>query len=262
METRHPSPAAATPNRAASAVHPARPASGNAPTTRGLIGHFANFVAMGLSRMFLHIVVEGRENIPAKPPYVLAANHETYIDGMWLGAYLPKGHFRQFCSLAASDLLTRHGLLGKLILLVGRGIRIDRYGNPIRGLILAKKEVEKGAILLVHPEGTRSEDGRLGEFKDGAAYVAYKAGVPMVPVFIDGGYEVFNRHMRNPKPFLPGTLHRKTIIITYGKPLLPADFIDPHAMTDALVVWMNRMFAAKRIPRVYSDTVSGGGADR
>ena len=243
-------------------MHPARPASGNAPTTRGLIGHFANFVAMGLSRMLLHIVVEGRENIPAKPPYVLAANHETYIDGMWLGAYLPKGHFRQFCSLAASDLLTRHGLLGKLILLVGRGIRIDRYGNPIRGLILAKKEVEKGAILLVHPEGTRSEDGRLGEFKDGAAYVAYKAGVPMVPVFIDGGYEVFNRHMRNPKPFLPGTFHRKTIIITYGKPLLPADFIDPHAMTDALVVWMNRMFAAKRIPRVYSDTVSGGGTDR
>ena len=211
---------------------------------------------MGMSRLLLRIVVEGRENIPSAPPYVLAANHETYIDGMWLGAYLPRGHFKRFCSLAASDLQTSHGWLGKVILQVGRGIQVDRFGNPIRGLILAKKEVEKGAILLVHPEGTRSEDGRLGEFKDGAAYVAYKAGAPMVPVFIDGGYEIFSRHMKNPRPFQPGTLKRKLLIITFGKPILPADYSGAHEMTDALVDWMNRMFAAKRVPRTYIPAVS------
>ncbi len=204
---------------------------------------------MGLSRLLLRIVVEGRENIPVDPPYVLAANHETYIDGMWIAAYLPKGHFRHFCSLAASDLKTRHGWLGKLILQVGRGIQVDRFGNPIRGLILAKKEVEKGGILLVHPEGTRSEDGRLGEFKDGAAYVAFKARVPLIPVFLDGGYEIFSRHMKNPAPFRPGTLRRKTLIITFGKPILPSTHRDAHEMTDALVGWMDRMFQLKRIPR-------------
>ncbi len=205
---------------------------------------------MGLSRRLLRITVEGRENIPSSPPYVLAANHETYIDGMWIGAYLPKGHFRHFCSLAASDLKTRHGWLGKLILRVGRGIQVDRFGNPIRGLILAKKEVEKGEILLVHPEGTRSEDGQLGEFKDGAAYVAFKACVPLVPVFLDGGYEIFNRHMKNPQPFQPGTLRRKQLVITYGKPFLPKDYADAHEMTDALTEWMNERFRAKRVPRI------------
>lgn len=221
-----------------------------APTPRGLVGHLAYHIAMGLSRMLLRIEVEGRDRLPAKPPYVLAANHETYIDGMWIGAYLPRGHFRRFCSLAASDLKTRHGWLGKVILQVGRGIQVDRFGNPVRGLIIAKKEVEKGEILLVHPEGTRSEDGSLGEFKDGAAYVSMKAGVPLVPVFIDGGYEIFNRHMKNPRPFLPGTLRRKTLVITYGRPFLPESYKDAHEMTAALSAWMEERAALKRVPRL------------
>lgn len=203
---------------------------------------------MGLSRALLRIRVQGCENIPAAPPYVLAANHETYIDGMWIGAHLPRGHFRRFCSLAASDLKTRHGWLGKAILQVGRGIQVDRFGNPVRGLIIAKKEVEKGGILLVHPEGTRSEDGRLGEFKDGAAYVSIKARAPLVPVFIDGGYEIFNRHMRNPRPLVPGTLRRKQLVITYGEPLLPEQYPDAHAMTAALTAWMEKQHQLKQTP--------------
>ena len=84
------------------------------------------------------------------------------------------------------DLETNHGSLGRLIMRVGRGIAVDRYGNPVRGLIKAKKEVEQGNICFVFPEGTRTHTGKLAEFKDGAAYLAIKAGVPLVPVYISG----------------------------------------------------------------------------
>ena len=217
-----------------------------APIPRGLLGNMINNGAVFLSRILLKFDVIGKENIPASNPYVLAANHETYIDGMWIGAFLPRGHFRHFCSLAASDLEYKHGLLGRVILRVGRGIRVDRYGSPIRGLIVAKKEVEKGGILLVHPEGTRTPDGNLGEFKDGASYVAFKARVPLIPVFLDGGYEVFNRHMKNPHPFHPHSLRRKTMRLIYGEPLLAENFKDAHEMTDALVAWMHRQHDQKK----------------
>ena len=59
-------------------------------------------------------------------------------------------------------------------------VPIDRFGNPIRGLIIAKRKVDEGNIMLVHPEGTRSMDGHLGEMKNGAAYIAIKSRVPIL----------------------------------------------------------------------------------
>ena len=139
------------------------------PLPRGFVGWFGFTAGMLLSHLFLRLKAVGRENIPEKTPYVIAANHETYVDGMWLGAYLRPGHFKHFSCIAAKDLEESHGPFGRLIVRVGRGVPIDRFGNPVRGLIIAKKKVDEGNIMLVHPEGTRSTDGRLGEMKNGAA---------------------------------------------------------------------------------------------
>ena len=113
---------------------------------------------------------------------------------------MPKEHFEIFSSLAAQDLLTEHGPFGHVIMRARRQRHPPQSeGQPRRGLIAAKQQVDKGNILLVHPEGTRSVDGRLGELQNGASFLAIKANVPMLPVFIDGGYEVFNRYMKWPK---------------------------------------------------------------
>ncbi len=218
------------------------------PLPRGFPGWFGFYGGMLLSRLFLRLKAVGTENIPEKTPYVIAANHETYVDGMWIGAYLRQGHFQHLACIAAKDLEESHGPFGRLIVRVGRGVPVDRFGNPVRGLIIAKKKVDEGNIMLVHPEGTRSMDGRLGEMKSGAAYIAIKSHVPLVPVFIDGGYEVFNRHMKRPHP-LDSRCRPKKVVIHFGKPLMPGDYKDAQSMTDALTAWMEEQYRQKQVPR-------------
>ena len=217
------------------------------PVGRGFIGSTAFLFSVGLSRLLLEMKAYGLENIPKKPPFVVCPNHASYFDGMWVASYLPHGQFDKLCSLAAQELISRHGLLGKLMLRVGRGIPVDRLGNPVRALILAKKQLEKGDIVLIHPEGTRSSDGELGEFKDGAAYLSLKSGAPLLPVFIDGSYQIFNRHMRMPKSFNFKRLRRMSLRITFGRPMDPHEFKDAKEMTQRLTEWMKEMHATKRV---------------
>ena len=121
----------------------------------------------------------------------------------------------------------------------GRGIPVDRHGNPIRGLIKAKKEVEKGNICFVFPEGTRCHDGKLGEMKDGAAYIAIKANVPLVPVYLAGAYDVWPRGQKWPHPY-KGFLKRRKIRVYIGEPLDGKDYDnDAHKLTDAMSEWMH-----------------------
>ncbi len=212
------------------------------PVKRGILGNVIFEAAVLASLLFLRFRAEGKENIPKTTPYVIAANHLTYVDGMWIAHFIPRKHFRTLCCLAASDLETSHGLIGRLIMRVGQGIAVDRYGSPVRGLIKAKKEVENGHVMLVHPEGTRSHDGNLAELKDGAAYMAIKANVPLLPVFIEGGYEVFSRHMKKPKTWDHVNHRRKKVTLYFGKPLLPADYgKDAHKLTADITSWMLQM---------------------
>lgn len=211
------------------------------PVERGLKGEIGFFLGMLTSRIFIRLRAVGTENIPVRPPYIVAPNHVTYVDGMWAASYLPRKHFEILCCMAAKELEDSHGWLGRLIMKVGRGIAADRFGNPVRALIIAKKQLEEGQILLIHPEGTRSPTGQLGEIKDGACYLSKKAACPIVPVYIDGGYEVFNRHMKLPKPFDWKHFRRKKVTLYFGKPLLPADYAKAREMTDALAHWMQAM---------------------
>lgn len=211
------------------------------PTKRGVYGVIAKNIFLLLTDITTNIKAIGKENFPDTNPYVVAANHQSYGDGVLIAKYLPRGHFKHMCCLAASDLETGHGWLGRLIMRVGRGIAVDRYGNPVRGLIKAKKEVEKGNICFVFPEGTRSASGKLGEFKDGASYLAIKANVPLVPVYISGAYQIWPRQSKWPKPF-KGLFSRKKLRIVIGKPLLSKDFDnDAHKMTATLCEWMHDM---------------------
>jgi len=103
---------------------------------------------------------------------------------------------------------------------------------------MAKKAVDQGYIMLVHPEGTRSSDGKLAKLQDGASYISIKSNVPMVPTYVHGGYEVFSRHMSVPKPFDWKKFKRKSITIEFGKPLLPTDYNNVSEMTEALRQWL------------------------
>lgn len=207
------------------------------PIPRGLSGRIYYHLGMLLTRCFTRLELRGREQLPEQKNFILVANHETYIDGLWIGSLLRRSQFKQYCALVGADLMSEHGWFGKVICRVGQGIPVNRKANPVRGLILAKKQVEAGRILLVHPEGTRTSDGKLGPLQDGASYLAFKARVPLVPIYIDGGFQLFNRFWKLPKPFLPGSLRRKRLILKVGSPLFPEHFSSVQDITTALRSW-------------------------
>lgn len=203
---------------------------------RGFLGNFLFYFGMFFTRLLIRYQVKGQENLP-DIPYILAANHLTLVDGMWICAGLPKAHQKVFTAIAGSDLQTDYGLFGQIMMRVGRAIPIDRYGNPARGLIMAKKAVDQGYVLLIHPEGTRSSDGKLGELQNGSSYISIKTNKPLVPVYINGGYEIFSRHMPVPYPIDIKHLARKKLTIEYGVPLLPNNYANVEEMTNELRKW-------------------------
>lgn len=188
---------------------------------RGWQGHFLFSFGMALSRLLLRLRFKGKEHLPQEGAYLLVANHQSMFDGLWIMGGLPAKQRSRFSVLAGSDLEEQYGLTGRIMFRVGRAIPIDRFGNPLRGLLLAKKSLEQGNIVLIHPEGTRSHDGRMGEVKNGAAYLAAKTKLPVIPVYIHGAYQAFSRHMSVPHPIDWKKMRRKKIIIDYCPPIHP-----------------------------------------
>ncbi len=220
------------------------------PIERNWIGHIGYYLGSFLVRTLIKFETRGQENLPSEAPFIMAANHETYIDGLLVGMGLPRKHFMKFTALAAKELEESSGWLGKIIMRTGRGIPIDRKGNPRTSLKICVNQLKEGNILMIHPEGTRSADGKLGIIKDGTSFIARQAKVPIIPVFIDGGYEIWSRHMKFPRTF-KSLFKRRRLIITYGKPILPEDFKKSKDMTAKLSNWLHTMYDNKEIPREY-----------
>lgn len=134
----------------------------------------------------LKVKVEGIEKIEPGGSYVIASNHLSLMDTPLVLAYLPL----QFRFLAKRSLF-RVPFIGGHLKRAGH-VAIPR--EDARGSLKAMTEAarmiqERGVSALVFPEGGRSM-GQLQEFKEGAAYIAIKAGVPLVPVAIQGTLEV------------------------------------------------------------------------
>jgi 1-acyl-sn-glycerol-3-phosphate acyltransferase len=206
---------------------------------RGPLGWLSYHIGMFLTRFLAGIHYRGRQHLPKERPYVLAANHQTFVDGMWICSGLPKEQQRHFSVVAGADLRHRYGWFGRLMLQVGRAIPIERKGgNPIRGLLAAKRRVDEGYIILVHPEGTRTHNGKLGDLQNGAGFLAMKSNVPLVPVFVHGGYELFSRHMKLPRPRDPVTGRRREIHIVFGPPFYPWEYSSLDEIMADLKIWM------------------------
>ena len=130
---------------------------------------------------------EGVENVPAEGPAILACNHLSYAD--WL--FMPLTLERRVTFVAKAEYFTGRGIKGFLqrSFFSGSGqVPIDRSsGDAAAGaLASAKKILEAGELFGIFPEGTRSPDGRLYRGKTGLARLALETGVPVIPVAVVG----------------------------------------------------------------------------
>jgi len=154
------------------------------------------------------VEVEGRENISPEGSYVLVSNHLSYMDTPVILANVPV----QFRFLAKSGLF-RIPLLGTHLARAGHiPVPLEDPRAAVRVMTKAAQVIkERGISLLIFPEGGRAPDGVLQPFKEGAAYIAIKAGAPLIPVTLIGTYKIL--------PFGSGVMRGGTVILRIGAPV-------------------------------------------
>lgn len=172
------------------------------------------------ARLLLRMRVEGRENLPASGPVVLSPNHQSYLDAFLLVSTLPYWLFRRLFFVGASEYFATplRAWVAKTLNL----IPIDPDTNLVRALQAGAFGLRHGKVLVLFPEGERSIDGEVKRFKKGAAILSAHLGVPLVPVALDGVYEVWPRG-RPPQALAKVQIRFGTAII----PLQPTPGLAP-----------------------------------
>lgn len=166
--------------------------------------------------------VRGKENFP-KRNFILASNHVSHLDWFIDGWILTP---RRFTFIAQVDKMTGvKKFFRDLLYFYADVIRVDRNDKNSKKQALEKavKMVRGGYCLIIYPEGTRSRDGQLHDFKPGIGKIYLETGVPVVPTAFKGTYE-----MMPPGEKMKGEKMARLII---GKPM---EFLKEKAVATGL----------------------------
>ena len=171
-----------------------------------------HIVAGPLLRGIFRPWVSGTENIPANGGVLLASNHLSFVDSIFLPLIIE----RNMVFLAKSEYFTGKGLKGWLtkMFFIGTGmLPIDRSGGKASeaSLNTGLRVLAEGQILGIYPEGTRSPDGKMYRGRTGVARMILEAGVPVVPVAMIDTEKVMPIGSKWPK--------LRRIGIIFGEPL-------------------------------------------
>ena len=141
--------------------------------------------ARWLCRLLFKIEFKGTENIPLEGPCIIAPNHVTYADPIWISIPVLRP-----IRYMAWDRMFRIPVLGFMMRVFGAfPVRLE--GGDISAQREAMELLRQGEALVIFPEGGRSKTGGLMPFKLGAFRLALAHGVPILPVTIAGAYEVW-----------------------------------------------------------------------
>ena len=192
--------------------------------------------------------VEGLENIPATGGAILAGNHLSVADELFLGSTVP----RHIAFWAKAEYFRGGGFRGNLTkwVLEGLGaIKVERAGGraALTAFDGAVPVLQAGDLVAIYPEGTRSPDGRLYRGRTGVARLAVAAGVPIIPVGMIGTEKVQPIGQPYPK------LGKGKIVIKYGKPIetagRPDDRTALRALTDEVMAEIQKLTGQEYVPR-------------
>ena len=165
-----------------------------------------------ISKIFFRLKTGGVENIPGKGPYIIAPNHASYLDAFVVVSGMPSESFRDLYILGIQKYFA--GRFGKAFARLANVIPIDQEMYLNKALQMSSYVLRNGKSLLVFPEGGRSFDGQLMEFKKGVGILSLELKLPVIPVYIKGSFEALPRTAAWPR--------FREIQVFYGKPLHPS----------------------------------------
>ena len=172
--------------------------------------------------MFLPVSVDGEEHIQKGQSYVFVSNHQSMFDVWLIYGWLPV----IFKWLMKAEL--------RKVPFVGTGCKAAGHifveRRNAKAAMESLREVEKqlvnGVSTVIFPEGTRSLNGEVGRFKRGAFQIALDLGLPVIPLSLDGCFEVLPKG----KPFV----HRHPVHMYIGEPIDLKQFDDPNDAIEAV----------------------------
>lgn len=174
----------------------------------------------------IDVTASGLQNVPAHGPFIYCSNHQSLVDILVLGSVLPHDY-----KWAAKRSLMKVPVIGWHLRLTGH-VPVDRgRGAANAAAVVARfcAVLRAGKPLLIFPEGTRSEDGIVKPFKVGAFAAAVEAGVPIVPIALEGTYKLLRKGAFD---LGPGDFRHVALVV--GKPLVPRADGDTKARIDDL----------------------------
>jgi 1-acyl-sn-glycerol-3-phosphate acyltransferase len=154
---------------------------------------------------------------------IFAANHHSHLDTPLLLSCIPEPWRHRLFVGAAADYFFRTRATSVLSALAIGAIPIERTKVTRRSADLARELVADGWSMLIFPEGGRSPDGWGQPFRGGAAYLAIRCGVPVVPIHLEGTGRILRKGRNVPRP--------ATTRITFGAPLWPGEDEDSRALS-------------------------------
>lgn len=144
-------------------------------------------IAFVVLKVFFKLKIEGKEFIPQKTNFIVVANHSSFLDPFIVSVALP-----QKVSWISLNYFQKFTLVNWILRHIDS---IPTGSSSEKALSLLMKKENVGLF----PEGTRSHDGKIREFKRGAALLAIKTGRPILPCAIIGAYEAYPRSAKFPK---------------------------------------------------------------
>jgi 1-acyl-sn-glycerol-3-phosphate acyltransferase len=172
-----------------------------------ILYRFAHAVVLSVFKVVFRVRIVGRDNVPNGGVFIVAPSHRSILD-IPFTAFITKRRIRFMGKKELFGSRVGHWLFTKL-----GGIAVDRDATDRAALRASQAALEDGEPLAIFPEGTRRRGPLLGELFDGAAYLALKLGVPIVPVGIGGSEEILASGKIMPR------VHK--VVIVVGEPIVP-----------------------------------------
>ncbi len=169
-------------------------------STPRILYEMIRYAVIIIFALIARVQLRGRHHVPRKGPFIIAANHLSWVDVPLIPAYIPG----KVVYMAKEE--TFYSKVGWLVRFLG-AFPVKRGEGDRQAIRAAEEQLKAGRVLVIFPEGTRSRTHTLGMAHAGLGMVALRSNVPVVPVAIWGSEKVLKKF-------------RPRITISYGEPMI------------------------------------------